>query len=285
MAVLGCVARLDPVSHRVPVALEADFSGLRASDLNLVTALLVAGALILPATQAEARWRGRRRRDDRARRTSTSPSAGARCWRSARCAASIWRSRAASSSPSSARTAPASRPLLNVLAGDRARDRGHDRHRRRRRHPLDRAAARAGLVARVFQDPLAGTCAALTIEENLALAEARGRAPGLGSGGGRPPAARAVAERLAELGLGLENRLRRPDGPAVRRPAAGGSLLMATMAPSQASCCWTSTPPRSTRHRRVRARPDAADRGGAAPDDADGHPLHAPGAGPWRPHC
>jgi putative tryptophan/tyrosine transport system permease protein len=30
------------------VALNADFIGLRASDLNLVTALLVAGALILP---------------------------------------------------------------------------------------------------------------------------------------------------------------------------------------------------------------------------------------------
>ena len=35
--------------------------------------------------------------------------------------------------------------------------------------------SRADLVARVFQDPLAGTCADLTIAENLALAFSRGK--------------------------------------------------------------------------------------------------------------
>lgn len=40
-------------------------------------------------------------------------------------------------------------------------------------------AARAGLVARVFQDPLTGSCGALSIEENLALAAKRGEARGL----------------------------------------------------------------------------------------------------------
>lgn len=34
---------------------------------------------------------------------------------------------------------------------------------------------RANLCARVFQDPLAGTCGALTIEENMALAYMRGK--------------------------------------------------------------------------------------------------------------
>lgn len=38
---------------------------------------------------------------------------------------------------------------------------------------------RASLAARVFQDPLAGTCASLTIEENLALAFRRGSFAGL----------------------------------------------------------------------------------------------------------
>jgi len=37
------------------------------------------------------------------------------------------------------------------------------------------APRRSALVARVFQDPLAGTCESLTIEENLSLAAARGR--------------------------------------------------------------------------------------------------------------
>ena len=36
----------------VALALEADFIGLQSSDLNLVTALLEGGALILPATRA-----------------------------------------------------------------------------------------------------------------------------------------------------------------------------------------------------------------------------------------
>src|SRR5690554_3239968 len=40
---------------------------------------------------------------------------------------------------------------------------------------------RAGQVARVFQDPLAGTCEGLTIEENLALAIKRGQFRGLTS--------------------------------------------------------------------------------------------------------
>ena len=51
-AVVGCL--LGSVFYRIVVALalEADFIGLQSSDLNLVTALLVGGALILPATRA-----------------------------------------------------------------------------------------------------------------------------------------------------------------------------------------------------------------------------------------
>ena len=51
-AVLGCI--LGSLLYRVVVALalEADVLGLQASDLNLITALLVGAALILPATRA-----------------------------------------------------------------------------------------------------------------------------------------------------------------------------------------------------------------------------------------
>jgi putative ABC transport system ATP-binding protein len=38
---------------------------------------------------------------------------------------------------------------------------------------------RAERVARVFQDPMAGTCEDLTIEENMALARQRGTRRGL----------------------------------------------------------------------------------------------------------
>ena len=67
-------------------------------------------------------------------------------------------------------------------------------------------ARRAELVARVFQDPLAGSCGALTIEENLALAERRGRRRGLTTALNAERRA-MFRERIADLNLGLENRL------------------------------------------------------------------------------
>lgn len=69
--------------------------------------------------------------------------------------------------------------------------------------PVHKRAAR---VARVFQDSMRGTAASMTVAENMLLAELRGKPrtlrPGL-------TAARRAAyrERLAVLGLGLENRL------------------------------------------------------------------------------
>ena len=65
---------------------------------------------------------------------------------------------------------------------------------------------RAALVARVLQDPLRGTLATMTIEENLALADmrtgGRGLAPALG-----PARRERFAAALAVFGLGLESRL------------------------------------------------------------------------------
>ena len=92
-------------------------------------------------------------------------------------------------------------------------------------------ARRSARVARVFQDPLAGSCGALTIEENLALAAARGRTRGFGTAL-RPSRRATFVNRLAALGLGLEGRL--SDRMAL---LSGGqrqaiALVMATLAPS-----------------------------------------------------
>jgi putative ABC transport system ATP-binding protein len=65
---------------------------------------------------------------------------------------------------------------------------------------------RAGAISRVFQDPLIGTAGVMTIEENLALAERRGRGNGLRLGLTAPARSR-YRDHLAELGLGLENRM------------------------------------------------------------------------------
>lgn len=90
-------------------------------------------------------------------------------------------------------------------------------------------ATRAGKVARVFQDPLAGSCGTLTIEENLALAAARGSRRGFGLAITRDRRG-MFTDRLRELGLGLEGRL--DDQMAL---LSGGqrqalSLVMATLA-------------------------------------------------------
>ena len=65
---------------------------------------------------------------------------------------------------------------------------------------------RAMRLARVFQDPMRGTAASMTVAENMLLAELRARRRTLRHG---LNAARLAAyrERLAVLGLGLESRL------------------------------------------------------------------------------
>jgi len=93
-------------------------------------------------------------------------------------------------------------------------------------------SARAGLVARVFQDPLTGSCGALSIEENLALAARRGEKRGLAPalGGSRRDYFR---ERIAELNLGLENRLKDRMDLLSGGQRQAVSLVMATLAGSE----------------------------------------------------
>jgi putative ABC transport system ATP-binding protein len=91
---------------------------------------------------------------------------------------------------------------------------------------------RAHLVARVFQDPMAGTCEALTIEENMALAMARGSRRGF-----RPALNKSSRElfrdKLRLLNLGLENRLTDRIGLLSGGQRQAVSLLMASLQPSR----------------------------------------------------
>lgn len=94
------------------------------------------------------------------------------------------------------------------------------------------APRRASLVARVFQDPMAGSCAALTIEENMALAASRGKRRGLGLAV-RADRRALFRDRVAALGLGLENRLHDRMGLLSGGQRQAVSLLMATLAGSK----------------------------------------------------
>lgn len=93
-------------------------------------------------------------------------------------------------------------------------------------------AARAGLVARVFQDPLAGSCGSLSIEENLALAARRGEKRGLVAALG-PKRRELFRERVADLNLGLENRMSDRMDLLSGGQRQAVSLVMATLAGSE----------------------------------------------------
>jgi putative ABC transport system ATP-binding protein len=116
--------------------------------------------------------------------------------------------------------------LLNVIAGSLTAESGSIVIDGRDVTKLP-AYKRAALLARVFQDPQAGTAPHLTIEQNMSLALTRGRRRGLGDGVGAKRRAQ-FREELKVLGLGLEDRLRTRVGMLSGGQRQALSLLMAS---------------------------------------------------------
>ena len=85
---------------------------------------------------------------------------------------------------------------------------------------------RSKVIGRLFQDPMRGTAPGMTIEENLALAA--GRSGWLGSVSRRDR--EYFRERLCELDMGLEDRMRQPVGLLSGGQRQALTLLMATIA-------------------------------------------------------
>lgn len=88
---------------------------------------------------------------------------------------------------------------------------------------------RSKAIGRMFQDPLRGTAPNMTIEENLALAYLR-------ASGHTSPFSRITradrelfAQRLSQLGLGLEKRMKQPVGLLSGGQRQALTLLMATL--------------------------------------------------------
>src|SRR3954464_5378893 len=88
---------------------------------------------------------------------------------------------------------------------------------------------RAALVGRVFQNPMSGTIPRLTIAENLAVAAKRGSRPDVLRNALGRERRRELAERVRDLGLGLEDRLRTPVGALSGGQRQALTLLMATL--------------------------------------------------------
>ena len=87
---------------------------------------------------------------------------------------------------------------------------------------------RAKFLGRVFQDPLMGTAAGMMIEENLALANRRGKKRGLRWGITNVERAEYV-KMLSSLDLGLENRLTSKVGLLSGGQRQAVTLLMASL--------------------------------------------------------
>lgn len=87
---------------------------------------------------------------------------------------------------------------------------------------------RSALIGRVFQDPMKGTAGNMMIEENLAMAARRGDMPGL-AWSEKKERTEQFRSMLAELGLGLENRLTAHVGLLSGGQRQAVTLLMATL--------------------------------------------------------
>ena len=89
-------------------------------------------------------------------------------------------------------------------------------------------AKRAKYLGRVFQDPMMGTCADMSVEENLALAIRRGKTRSLKWGMPKKDREDFVGA-LAKLDLGLEERLSSKVGLLSGGQRQAITLLMATL--------------------------------------------------------
>ena len=88
---------------------------------------------------------------------------------------------------------------------------------------------RARYIGRLYQDPMRGTAPDMSIEDNLALAAGKGGWLSMVSRRDK----QAFRDRLALLGMGLEDRLKQPVGLLSGGQRQALTLLMATYNPPQ----------------------------------------------------
>ncbi len=117
--------------------------------------------------------------------------------------------------------------LLNCLSGTHPVDAGRI-HMGGRDVTAWSEHRRAAFIGRVFQDPLVGTCASLSIEQNLSLAIRRGRGRGLAIGV-KNRDRRIFREQLEILDLGLEHRLKNRVGLLSGGQRQALTMIMATL--------------------------------------------------------
>lgn len=119
--------------------------------------------------------------------------------------------------------------MLNIICGNIEADQGRiylgevDITRQK-------AYLRQRRIGRVYQDPSKGTCQSMTILENMALADHKGKSYGLRRGISKGRIA-YYREQLAQLELGLEEKLDTRVGALSGGQRQALALLMAVMTP------------------------------------------------------
>lgn len=119
--------------------------------------------------------------------------------------------------------------LLNLICGSIQPDSGQILMQGRDIRK-DSEHVRARKIGRVYQNPAMGTCAQMTILENLSLADFKGKPAGLHRGTDRRRID-AYREMLRPLGLGLEDMLSSKVGTLSGGQRQALALLMSTMTP------------------------------------------------------
>ena len=119
--------------------------------------------------------------------------------------------------------------LLNLIAGNFDADSGDIRlHGQEIQRLPD--YKRSQWIARVFQNPLTGTAASLSILDNFRMAALRG-SPKRMRLGIDESFRQSVGEKIAALGMGLEHKLTQPMGTLSGGQRQALTLLMTVMAP------------------------------------------------------
>ena len=119
--------------------------------------------------------------------------------------------------------------ILNIICGSIPLDSGNITVQGQNINKL-KEYQRSKLIGRVFQDPAKGTCPSMTILQNMAMADNKGKAFNLTSGINKKRIS-FYQEQLSRLGLGLEDKLHVKVGALSGGQRQAMALLMSTMTP------------------------------------------------------
>ena len=139
--------------------------------------------------------------------------------------------------------------MLNIVCGSIPVEGGKHIHGRQGHNQNARVPAATERMGRVYQNPAMGTCPSMTILENLAMADNKGKSLRPWARHKQAPHGRLPRACWSELGLGLEDKLGVTVGSLSGGQRQALALLMSHNDTRSTSSYWTSTRRRWTPRR------------------------------------